>query len=69
MSARRNKRITTPQHARDIASVSQERSSCHGHHKNGGVFVSVMSRHSPEKFIFAESSTGEKVELAYIPPT
>ncbi|GFV67553.1 hypothetical protein TNCV_4622331 [Trichonephila clavipes] len=39
-----------------------------GHYKNGSVFFSVMSRNAPDKVIFVESSPGEKLELAVIPP-
>ncbi|GFV41280.1 hypothetical protein TNCV_382941 [Trichonephila clavipes] len=38
----------------------------HEHHKNGGVFFSVMFRNVPDQVILAESSPGEKAKLAYI---
>ncbi|GFX85507.1 hypothetical protein TNCV_3716791 [Trichonephila clavipes] len=40
-----------------------------GHHKNRGVFFLMMSRNVPDKVILVESSSGEKMELAFIPPT
>ncbi|GFW25933.1 hypothetical protein TNCV_1328891 [Trichonephila clavipes] len=40
-----------------------------GHHKNGVVFFSVMSRNVPNKVIFIESSPGEKMKLVFLPPT
>ncbi|GFT89694.1 hypothetical protein TNCV_3137791 [Trichonephila clavipes] len=39
------------------------------HHKNGGVFFSVRSRDSPDRMIAVESSSGEKMERDFLPPT
>ncbi|GFV42209.1 hypothetical protein TNCV_3164401 [Trichonephila clavipes] len=39
------------------------------HHKNGGMFFSVISRSSPDRVILPEYSSGEKMELAFIHST
>ncbi|GFT88352.1 hypothetical protein TNCV_5074491 [Trichonephila clavipes] len=80
LRARRQKWATVPELVCDLlmgleedipagntGNCGAEKISC-GHHKNDGMFFSMTSRNVLDKVFLVESSPGEKIELAFIPP-